>query len=373
MKILHLISSGGFFGAESVIINLAKEQEKNGLKITIGVLRDKRNPHLEVAVAAEKSGLKTKIFDCGGRLDMGLLLRIRRFLKSERIDILHSHGYKTNFYGLLSSLGFSLGRIATCHNWISLSPKLKLYEKLDKWILKSFDKIVVVSDLLKKELAESGIPKEKTVLINNGIDVDRFHERSILERSELARSLKLEKDEKVIGSLGRLSEEKGHTYLIRAFGKVSVDLPGVKLLIVGDGPLRKSLENESDALGLKGKIIFTGERTDVPAILGLIDIFVLPSLMEGLPIALLEAMASKKPIVATAVGEVTNASKGCVLLVKPGNEGELASAILELLTDINRADLLVKNAFARVNQLFSAQKMAVEYLKIYNNICQGYA
>ena len=167
MRVLHLISSGGFFGAERVVVTLAREQIKQGLGAYVGVFKNYNNPHLELAQNAHKCNLPVEIFDCKGRFDIKTILSIRYFLRENKIDIIHSHGYKSNFYGLLAALNMNIKRITTCHNWLGTSRKMRFYKWLDKTLLNKFDNVVVVSDVLKKEVLKSEICEEKVKVIYN--------------------------------------------------------------------------------------------------------------------------------------------------------------------------------------------------------------
>ena len=291
-----------------------------------------------------------------------------RLVKDNSIDVVHSHGYKSNFYGFLASLGLNIKRIATCHNWLGKSKKMKFYEKLDKLLLSKFDKVVVVSDALKKDVLRSGIFEEKVVVIDNGIDIDKF--KVISDKLQVKKTLGIREEGYVVGTVGRLTEEKGHIYLIEAFRKVITKFSNAKLLIVGDGPLREDLELAVSSMKLKEKVVFAGMREDIPEMLNIMDMFVLPSLTEGMPMALLEAMASQTPIIATKVGAIPkiidNGHSG--LLIDPNDVIQLSRAIVNLLKSKEKAQSLSQNAYNLVKKRFSSERMAGEYAKVYESL-----
>jgi glycosyltransferase involved in cell wall biosynthesis len=376
-RVLHLISSSGFFGADNMLVELSKELRHTGYTPIIGVFKNIHNPHVEVAEKAKQYHFPVTLFPCNGRLDLKTIISIRRFLEKQNIGIIHTHGYKSNLYALAASMGKSLPRVATCHNWLGDDPKMKFYARLDKFFLNRFNRVIAVSDSVKQEILNHNISANKVLTIFNGIDTNRFNDPKKVESAR--REFGIGKGCKVIGTVGRLSEEKGHIHLLNAATKVSQEYPKVVFLIVGDGPLRNHLEEKASAIGQtqhlekngpESPFIFTGVRSDMPAIYSLMDIFVLPSLTEGLPMVLLEAMASQKPIVATTVGAIPKVIEHghSGLLVRPGDAKELAKAITDLLANPQKADKIAKNGHQRVLNHFSSKKMAEKYIDVYQDV-----
>ena len=176
-------------------------------------------------------------------------------------------------------------------------------------------------------LLKSGISK-KISLIENGVNLERFQVNGNGEN--LRKEFGIDMTHKIIGSVGRLTEEKGHTYFLKAAKKILDLNNNCFFMIIGDGELRKKLEDEAKDLGINKRIIFTGKRTDIPELLSVMDIFVLPSLTEGQPMALLEAMAAKKPVIATTVGDIPKILKNGELgiLAPPCNPAVIAEKTL---------------------------------------------
>lgn len=367
MRILELISSSGFFGAERVVLELSQELSLMGLKLYVGVFRNRQNPHTEVADRAGEFGLITEVFPCNGRFDPRTVLQIRKFIKGKSIDLIHCHGYKANFYGLMAAAFTRSPLITTCHNWIGTGFKMKLYERLDKIILRRFKVIIAVSDGIKSEILDSRIPKSKISVINNGIDMSRFTGvRNINLRGEF----KIDPSCKVVGTIGRLSKEKGHSYLLQAAKEVLKRFPDTVFWIVGDGTLKEKLKDQTKAIGLEDKVVFTGFRRDIPEILSSMDVFVLPSLMEGLPMVLLEAMAARKPVIATEVGEIPKILEQgkLAVLVKPKDVRGLAEAIVSVLEAENKINGITQNSYNKVKDNYSSEKMADKYFEVYQEI-----
>src|SRR4030042_1104997 len=303
MRILHLISSGGLFGAERVAVELSKSLKKTyHCEPVLGVIRNVYNPHEEILEEAKSNGLDYAVFSCRSPLDLKLAFSIRAFIKKNRIDVIHCHGYKSNFYGLLASKG-QVPSVTTNHNWLTAHWKLKTYCFLDSLWIRFFDRIVAVSSEIKKDMLKYKIPERKIRIINNGISLERFEKRA--ETRKMKTLLGFEEKTRVIGTVGSLVIEKGHIYLLEAARQILDVVKDLKFLIIGDGPLRKALEEKSEELGIKKDVIFMGQRKDIPELLMAMDIFVLPSIKEGPPVALLEAMAAKRPIVATQIGRAS--------------------------------------------------------------------
>jgi glycosyltransferase involved in cell wall biosynthesis len=230
------------------------------------------------------------------------------------------------------------------------------------------DQVATVSDDIAADLLRRGLSAKKLVVIDNGIDLTRFSQQKL--NGSLKRTFHFDQQATVVGTVGRLSAEKGHICLLEAARTVIDSFPEVRFLLVGDGPLRSELEEKVAQFNLTGKIVFAGRRKDIPDLLSILDIFVLPSSKEGLPMALLEAMAAHLPVVATPVGAIskviTHGDTG--LLVQPANPNELADAILTLLENRQLADTIATNAQRKVHAAFSAKTMTSNYLDLYKRL-----
>jgi glycosyltransferase involved in cell wall biosynthesis len=368
MRILHLISSVGLFGAERVAVELSKSLKKTyHCEPILGVIRNVYNPHEEISEEAVRNDIPYTIFECRSQLDLQLAFSVRKFIRTNRVDIIHCHGYKSNFYGLLASKG-QVPSMTTNHNWLTAHWKLKTYCFLDSLWIRFFDRIVAVSNEVKEEMLKYKIPGEKIRVIDNGISLERFEKRD--ETRKMKTLLGFEEKTRVIGTVGSLVIEKGHIYLLEAARQILDVVKDLKFLIIGDGPLRKALEEKSEELGLKKDVIFMGQRKDIPELLTAMDIFVLPSIKEGLPVALLEAMAAKRPIVATRVGAIPRVieSKDIGILVEPRDISGLRDALASLIDDPERMKLLARGGFGRVSMDFSSDEMCKHYLELYNEI-----
>lgn len=369
-RILHLISSNFVGGPERQILHHARSVSSPDLEIWIGSFRD-GSERPEVLVRAGEQGLPTLelAFEVSsGRIDLGRLIRLAGRMKHRDFALVCTHGYKSNV------IGYALSRITGCpqvgfvRGWIAENEKVKRYERLDRWVLSRSDWVVCVSELQAAELRPRRARRRPPLVIPNAALFLRPTGPSV-DRAACRRALGLKEDAFWIGSVGRLSIEKGHAFLLDAVAQVAAPVPNIRLAIVGDGPQRASLEQQARKLRIDGLVHFAGFLRDVQPWMQAFDVLVNPSLTEGLPNVLLEAMALGTPVVATAVGGVPDLLGGdpCGLLIPPGNSHALAAAVLEFHCDPALADRLVRAAHARVGD-YSPERQNQALLDLYANV-----
>lgn len=368
-RVLHLISSSGFLGAEHVLLELAVHSKLAGLKVTIGVFENSQHPNLELANIAKSLGFEIQIFPCNGRFDKKTIGMIRDYVGKTGIQILHSHNYKSNFYARAALSNNNVRWVVTNHGR-RLGVKLLFYNLLDTFIARRADKLIAVSDEIARRMKLAGIDPKKIQIIENGVNLNRFIKN--IASDSIKESLGIKKETLVIGTVGSLTKEKGHIYLLKAVPKVIASFPEVLFLFVGDGRERNKLERIASNLGIEDKVIFVGMRKDIPEILSILDVFVLPSLNEGLPIALLEAQAARIPTIATRVGAIPHVIEEGVTgkMVSPKDPETLSKALVQILGDRNSAFAMAGRGFERVKSHFSSQKMANQYLSLYQKLME---
>jgi len=364
-RILQLISSGGYYGAESMLVNLAGSLGIEGWQNIVGVFRNSGNPHLEVAKRAVDQGLQVEIIDCGGRMDWRAIAHIKTLIYRHGIDLVHTHGFKPNFYATLATPpGIPL--VATYHlDWPDRGVLLHCYHLLDRLILKRFAKVVAVSEAIAKSLVRSGLGSRRVQVIANGVDFNQWPSPDPVQPIETGA-----RNKTVVGVVGRLVPQKGHIYLLQAARSILSAFPQVEFVFIGDGPERASLEHATASLGLSSNVRFAGQKSDMPAVYAGIDILVLPSINEGMPMTLIEALAAGRPVVATAVGDVPKLIRDgeTGFLVEPRNPDALSSAIAKLLCDPPLCLRFAEEGRRRVLVHFSARAMADEYRELYSKV-----
>lgn len=368
VKILHLIDSGGFYGAERVVLTLMAEQTRLGLLPILGSIAPKSIDEKPIEAEAKARGLSVrKIRMANGPNLLGARRLLREAFK-ENVDVIHSHGYKPDILvGLVKWAYAKIPLVSTIHGWTSMGGcrRISAYEWLDSLMLKLADAVVLVSNDMVRNRNMNRFRFTNYSVINNGIQP--IIPIPVPEDDEVRRFCK---GSFVIGSIGRLSPEKNHTLLIRAFQQILQEGPDAKLVLLGDGESRSSLEAEIRTLNLENRILIAGYKDNAFNYLPLFDLFVLPSLTEGLPVTLLEAMSCGTPIVSTRVGGIPEALANgeAGLLVEPGDIDGLKEAILELFRNSELGKKFALKAKEIVDDRYSAEIMAKSYLAVYEKV-----
>ena len=289
--------------------------------------------------------------------------KLSGIIKENKIDIIHSHSRTTQVLGCLLSRFTGAKHVFTCHGFFR---RRFLRRVFPCW----GDKVIAISGQVREHLIEDFKLRDKDIaVVNNGIDIDRFKAAALKPEAQVKKKFGLS-DGPVIGIIARLSDVKGHKYLIEAMKIVLDKYPRSILLIVGVGKMQKELTVLVNDLGINGNVNFIPEIPDTTDALAAMDIFVMPSLQEGLGLALMEAMASGLAVIGSNVGGIKtliqHGRNG--LLVEPADSRALAGAILELLDDPVRMPVLGREAQNFIQENFSQDKMALETEKEYLSV-----
>ena len=368
-KILILRSSAGVFGAERVVLELCKGLMDSPYQPIVGVLtnQDKRSIHLYEAARLEN--LPAEVFEAGGAFDRGAILQIREYIEANEVSIINCHGYKANVYAAGAAAFAKKILIATIHPWTETeySWRAKFYTWLDKLVLRMFDERIAVSDNVLKML-KSQMPAARHTLIPNGIDTSRFLNIGAKSRQQMRRLPNIPEDCFLIGTIGRFAPEKGYELFLEAAKQVREMMPNTRFVIVGDGELRETLVEKAAQFNLLEVLTFTGVRTDIPELLSAMDIYVLSSFSEGLPMVVLEAMATGKAVVATSVGDIPKLIQHnkTGVLVPPHSASALATALVNLLSQSELIQRLGIAAQRFVCENYDFKKMTQKYIERFN-------
>ena len=369
MKVLQLISSSGYYGAEAMMVTLATALRETEVDARIALLRTPSPGCLDVARRAEEQGLPVHLIPCGGKWDSAAIEEIRRIVRDCAIEIVHGHGYKSDLYGYLATRKAAAKCVATCHDSglanrlrLSNAGTMEIYGWLHKRVLRRLDAVATVSQPIADALVRSGVQSHRVSVIENGISLTRF--RSAKPAPDL---LAFKGTAPLIGLVARLAEGKGHAVLLEAARCLIAQEPALKFIFVGDGPLEAEMRRLTCDLGLTSCVQFAGKRADMPAVYAALDVMVLPSRNEGMPITVLEAMASKTPVIATTVGAIPQliSNRRTGLLISPDDVGSLRHAISELVSAPRLSATIAQAALDFVQARFSAATMANKYLELY--------
>ena len=308
--------------------------------------------------------------------DLFAAIKLYRYIKKHKFQIVNTHTAKAGFVGRFSAwLAGVPCIIHTAHGltvheyqkrWISL-----IYNFLEKWIGRHTDFFIAVTEKVKKELINQKVATFKKIsVIHNGIDLLSFtHELIKVNKTDgLHNILRTDNNTIIIGTLSRIVPHKGLEDLIDAFGIICNQRKNIKLVIAGDGELKKSLQEQSIKLGISDKISWLGWQTDVPEVLSCFDIFSLPTLREGFGYVFLEAQAMGIPVVTTKIAPLTETLGTSALLVAPQSPEQLASSLLKLINDENFRKKLRIKGIKNVRQNFDQQKQCNEIANFYKKL-----
>jgi glycosyltransferase involved in cell wall biosynthesis len=350
------------YGAEAVILNLSRLLQQQSHSSVLAVFSNSANPNLQLYEAAIKEGIESHLIACKGQIDRSTIAGIRELAIRTRADLVHAHGYKADIYSYFALRWANLPLVSTCHTWYDNDLLVTLYGWADRKILRHYAAVVAVSGEVKQRLLRSGVAPNKIHLIQNGIDLRPFDSAPPSLKSPSSSCPPL-----LVGLIGRLSVEKGIDIFLHAAAQVLAQLPSTKFVVVGDGPDRQKLMTLIESLNLQQSVSMLGHRDDMPSVYASLDIAVSSSRQEGLPMAILEGMASSRPWIATAVGDVPTVILDDVtgVLVRPNDIESLSSALIALLQDAGRRNRLGSQAHMLVEKQFSAQRMSEDYLDIY--------
>lgn len=302
--------------------------------------------------------------------------RLGKIFRQVRPDIVHTHKYKDSILGTIVARCLGIPHVVRVVHGMPepfrglKNLKMAGYILADRYVTnRLIDRVVAVSSDIGKFLAQIyGV--DRVVCIHNGIDLEAVH--VTMQRSEKRKEWKIDDKAVLIGTVGRLVPVKGHAILLEALQILRNSNHNVTLLFVGDGPLRAHLEAEVIRLGLEESVVFAGHQEQSYDFINMMDIFALPSLHEGIPMVLLEALALKLPVIASRVGgipEVVSHDKSGIL-VSPASPEQLASGISELIQDPERAEQLGNAGRYLMEQKFPASLMANRTAAMYQFLCK---
>ena len=294
-----------------------------------------------------------------------------RIFRQQRFDLLHTHGYFADICALPIARLFRIPALSTCHGFINTNWKLKLNNRLDLWALKLCKRVLAVSDEIRNGLEERGISKERILVITNAVPIPPpLTTQNDQSRCGYRQQNGISPDEFVFVYVGRLSEEKGLHYLLEGFSKLIRSAVSARLVLIGDGPQFKVLEQRVVELDLERQVLFAGFQKQISSWLAIADCFVLPSLTEGTPMALLEAMAAEVPILATEVGGVPNVISSGVngQLVPSANAEALRNGMFRIIAHPELREKYRREARKTVESRYGVEQWCEKILQVYRDL-----
>ncbi len=360
MSLFHIDAGREWRGGQRQAFFLVKELKAKGYPVVFVV--QPGSPLHEKAAAA---GLPLLPLRIKGEADFWAAFRLDLAMRRRQCRLVHFHDAHSVTVG-----GAAARRAKVPLRFISRRVDFPLKDNAmsRRKYTRDVDAVIAISEGVKKVLLDSGVPEPLIHVIPSGIDFSPFREKR--PRDFLRNEFSFMPDDFLVGIVAALEDHKGHTYLIQACKTLKEQAPKVRVVVVGSGSLKMELDRQAHDLGVEDIVYFLGFREDVPRILASLDLFVLSSYLEGMGSSLLDAMASRLPVVATRTGGipevVIDGETG--LLVPPRDPAALAGAILKLYHDRDLASRLGERGFEVVNEKFSAEAMAWKVIDLYEQI-----
>lgn len=365
MKVVHVIDSGGYYGAEVMLVHLCNAQKKLGLDVEVISIGTKGNYEKPLESKMRENAITCTPWRMMALPDFHQALKIISYCREAGSHVIHSHGYKGNILlGMIPKFLRKIPVVTTVHGYTEQNDmtKLALYQALDKWVLKKLDRTILVSNGMTHQVENCKLGN-KLQVIPNGIPItipDGANEPLSLFSSDYFN----------VAAIGRLSAEKNFQLLIRAIKIVSETVTSSRLIIYGEGDQRSELERLVSSLKLEDKVFLPGYIAEPSRLYRHADLFVNSSLTEGMPISILEAMREGCPMVCTdipATRSLLQTANGGHLL-SALDELSMAEAILNMHSKITNKELNVSALTDAFKRNFTAEKMAQGYMKIYQDL-----
>ncbi len=363
-RILHLITRLPIGGAERLLLGILRNLDPNEFESMVCCIQDRG----ELANEVETLGIPIitlNLMQKGG-YDRKVVPILRQIMREQHIDLIHTHLYHANLYGRLAARREGIPAISSVHNTYN---KRKWYRHLiNRWLASETFVVTAGSNDVEKDLlVVDRLPRNKVLRLPNSIDLSRVE--TSINKGDAKQHFGFTESDLVIGTVGRAEEQKGHVFLLEAFAQLRQRPDGqhLKLLLVGDGRLLPKLKEAAVSLGISEAVHFPGNITNLADVYRAFDLFAMPSLWEGLSLAMLEAMAAGLPVVATDVGGARDVlgdnQRG--LLVPPHDAAALESAIGKLIDAPNIAARLAAAGREQVNANYSVAALAHQLAGLY--------
>lgn len=367
IRVLQFITPAGFYGAERWVIALANNIDHEKVVCDLVVSKESEQQDLSVAKHYPAEAGMVHYLPMHGRFDWRVIEQLVRVIRERQIQVIHTHGYKSDILGLLAARRAGIKCVSTPHGFSGkVGFKLATFIRIGTFMLRYFDAVVPLSEELVDDMGRFGVPTAKTRFIRNGVDLKEIDEAL----AALPKQSDQRPDVKSIGFIGQLIPRKGVQHLIQAFDQVYRDNTSLRLQLLGDGAQRPELETLAAGLPSHDAIEFLGFRSDRLELLANFSLFVMTSSLEGIPRCMMEAMAVGVPVVAFDIPGVDQLIEHEVtgLLAPLGDVPALVACCRRVLNDSDLARRLTENARKNIDDLYSARRMASEYETLFGQL-----
>jgi len=365
IKVFAMIDTFRVSGPCRGLFQLVEQAKDAGVRFVLGMFLVRTAVPSPAIEEGKRRGFEVALLSQKRRYDPWLIRQAWKVVREHSVTIVQSHGYKPAFLAWCLSHLTGVPWVAFSHGYTSENFRIALYNRLDRWLMRRADRVVVVSEAMARFFQDARVSGERIRVIRNAIDPNDYQLGK--EGGEFRRDWGAGPGHLLVGVIGRLSPEKGHALFVRSFREVAQVVPAARAVIVGEGQELERLRSAVKTAGLESRVKFAGHHTEISAIYSALDLVVIPSLSEGLPNVLLEAMLHRKAVVATRVGGIPEVMQGGLskLLVRPGDASELAEAMIEALRN-PRLRVELGDAGARhVLDKFSPSRRAKQILELY--------
>ena len=373
IRVLQFICPTGYYGAERWITALANNADPGRVHHMLAVTDEPGSAELELVIAFRALGLSVHELPLGHRFDPRAITRLSSLLGRERIEVLHTHGYKSDLIGVAAARLAGVPSVCTPHGFENSSDlKLRAFVGLGKRSFRFFDRVVPLSQPLRQDVIDAGVPERRIRYIANGVDLKAIDvSRTATElpgvmscepAADGARPIRM-----TIGYIGQLIGRKNIGDLLDVFERLAVGHPDARLVLIGDGDERAALQRRVEASPVAGRVEFRGFVADAIPCYAEFDLFVMTSSLEGIPRCLMESMACGVPIAAYDIPGVDQLIEHdrTGLLAPYGDKDSLLAHCRTLLLDREASARIADSARRHVRDRFSAERMAREYADVY--------
>ena len=368
MVIHTRVITGAGGGPDKTMLNSPRFLRSLGYDATCVYLRPPNDPGFQsIRDRAQTAECALREIDDRGPFDTGIVSRAIAICRELDAKVWHAHDYKTNLLGLLVCRSVPMKLVTTVHGWVEYTFRTRLYYLLDRFTMPRYQHVICVSSDLH-DTCKKSVRNDRLSLIENAIDTEQFQRR--VAPSEKRKMLGLAECDTLVGAVGRLSAEKGFDVLIRAFDEIRKQTESVRLVVLGDGPERNSLQQLIDSLNLNEQVELVGFQSETRDWYEAMDVYALSSLREGLPNVVLEAMAMETPVVSTAVAGVPDLvqdrQNGRVVPI--GDQGALTSALLDLIREPEQRQGYAQQARRDIETSYSFDQRMKKVAAIYDDL-----
>ena len=367
-RILDLRDSPWVDGPGRTIVDTAATIDPLRYNIAVGAFVAGDPGEHRYLEEARRRGLATCAIAERRALDIGVLRQIERWCRDHRVQLVHTHDFRSDLYGLVAARRLGIPAVATCHGWIANNFKGRMYVRADKRLLRRFDRVIVVSERMRDQLRAAGVDEARIAVVPNALVVADYRPRrgDTAVRSEWG----VPAHAKLVVNIGRLSPEKGQALFLRAAAELARERPDAHFALVGIGPDEALLRRLAGELGIAERVVFAGYRSDMQAVYDSVDLVVQSSSTEGMPNVILEALLMRVPVVATDVGGtaeiVEHGHSG--ILVRSGDLAGLVRAMREALADPERAQARADHGERRVRAEFDHATRLRRIERVYDDV-----